>query len=194
MNSIILYPHEILALKDGRLRKIYRPIKPLLVPLIEKIAAYNGKPAWQCLDFDVKCPFEPNHPLWVKETLAVVPNWGTLSYAADDTPIYEIGESEPNEKAESLIARYGDSFYANDEKLIPSTHMPREFSRFEIEIKSVEVGRTDEITEDEAELSGFKFIDDGFLILNCKDQLQDWWSTKFHRYPWESAWAWEVRL
>ena len=119
--------------------------------------------------FSPSCLYgRPGDRLWVRETLEVVSNWGTIHYAADNAPCYDPDYVKAGfpycSEADAIVERYGDSYYANEAKLVPSIFMPRWASRITLEITDVRVQRLQDITDIDAYAEGCN--DDGHPYLS----------------------------
>jgi len=102
---------------------------------------------------DVGCrPFLPGDRLWVRENLAVVANWDHIFYAATGCDHDKIAIED--EHAASIHQRYGDHYNAQDEKRVPSIHMPRWASRLTLIVTDVKAVRLQDISEEDARAEG----------------------------------------
>jgi hypothetical protein len=112
------------------------------------------------------CPYGvPGDRLWVRETLGVVANWGTVQYAADSAYLYDPDMRKAGfpyaDECEAMVEHWGDDYNANDFKLIPSIFMPRWASRITLELTDVRVQRVQEISEEDAQSEGAFFTNYG---------------------------------
>ena len=98
------------------------------------IATFESIEIGECY-LNIKCPWEPGHILYVRETHFVAK--GKYYYRADDFH-------------KNLDAMFGKPFF----KWIPSIHMPREAARIFLKVTGVRCERLQEITGHDAEKEG----------------------------------------
>ena len=125
---------------------------------------YKLNQASEMKDVIPYCPYgKIGDRLWVRETLRVVANWGTIHYAADNALLYDPEHYKVGfpycDEAYAIVERWGDSYNANDAKLLPSIFMPRWASRITLEITDVRVQRVQDISEEDARAEGVEPLD-----------------------------------
>ena len=162
-SGIVVDQREARGLADGSITRIVRVCKEELWSLLDEIEKVNGHPAWQCMDFDVRCPFDADR-LWVRETWQA---WEQASYEYGDCDV--LGSSriseitdQYREHPESMEADRahnidGIEYRATSDSLGPwrsSAVMPKWASRTLLDVTDVRVVRVQEITEEVAKATG----------------------------------------
>jgi len=156
------------ALLDGTKTQTRRVVKGLTDKMwIEATAAggfavcYDGEPScgtgvWEVPEHShpIACPYgQPGDRLWVRESLGYDPEWGHKW--ADGKYLCEVFEDA----------------YSEDNKMpdrgIPSIHVPRRYSRIDLEITGVRVERL-------MDCSNVDAIDEGVLTMGA-----EWLATSF---------------
>ncbi len=200
MYSLILYPEEIKAHQEGRLKQIRRVVKPqpkFMVDVRDK-----GKLIGR---FFRKCPFGvPGDKLWVKETWALrTPSFSyhhSRVFYKDGTDklIYNQETIEPTQK-------YGYNL-SEKSRWRSSVTMPRWASRYTLDLLSVRVERVQEISDKYSALSGCPkdillydaydperaYLTDG----TAKKWFVEFWNSHNPKYPFDSnpfVWVLEVK-
>jgi hypothetical protein len=113
----------------------------------------RGQYSWHIEDGNAyrACPYgSPGVRLWVRETLSCTYAHGSWYTADADMLVIK------DQRAYELAARYGSHYFENEEKRIPSIHMPRWASRITLKITDVRVERLQEINPDDCEAEGIK--------------------------------------
>lgn len=173
---IIFCSDMVRAILEGRKWQTMRVCNPALWLLLDEIKKVNGHAGWQCLDFDVKCPFDMDR-LWVKETWRVGA-WNhdltsiAVDYKADGCCRKEWLLCPDEEQFERLWMQSTDDAAASglmvDEdsgeyhwragespcRWRPSMFMPRWASRLNLTVKAVRVERVQDISEEDAIAEG----------------------------------------
>lgn len=119
-----------------------------------------GDDGWPMVEDDLgnECrlpsPYDVGDTLWVRETLEVVANHGTIHYAADGAPLYDPEINAMDERAEALVDRYSDSYFSTEAWKVPSIHAPRWASRLSLLVTEVRAQRVQDISEEDAVAEG----------------------------------------
>lgn len=162
----------------------------------------------------IECPYGgPGDRLWVRETWALVRGGGYNSFVGDyeDLDFHETkipADSKP--RGYSTVWRADDGWddYSREDGAFwrPSIHMPRWASRLSLEVVSVRVERSQEISEADAKAEGVTPLDSappGFLDYNHLDPdhthrgafAQLWDVINGERAAWKSnPWVWRVEF
>lgn len=209
----ILFSGEMVrAILAGRKTQTRRVVKPDLWDLLDQIREYNGKPAWQCLDFDVKCPWDGVDRLWVRET------WRIGAWNADKNAIAVDYKADGYCRREWLIVPDNitvarDSILETDRfkrywiqstddarkvygeqdhykwkpgespcRWRPSIHMPWWASRITLEITGIRVERVQNIHYNDAVREGVSC----FLDEQQTDSEHKAYTKKYFRDLWDS--------
>ncbi len=178
------------AIWDGRKTQTRRIVKPQPT-FVNQEAKYaikeiEGKPFIEC-----NCFCKVGDILWVRET------WKKFKKRVgmgNDCRIeefygYKADENNPTNPSE---------FY--DGKWHPSIHMPRSASRLFLKVKSVRVGRLQDITEEDAMAEGVKGIPRSRELYPIDDYIfpfKSLWDSiyKSQGYGWDSnCWVWVVEF
>lgn len=151
---------EAKGLHDGSITRVVRPCKKDLWPLLDEIEKVNGHPAWRCMDFDVRCPFDVDR-LWVQES------FGWIGHVdSGNPPIYEV--TDPMDRRRDILyytdcpdfvwfgadGSWEDSRGRQRSSWRSSTQMPRWATRTLLDVTDVRVVRAREVSEDDAKVTG----------------------------------------
>lgn len=135
---IIFTGEMVRAIYDGAKTETRRVVDPKIVSLLLEIEKVNGYLTWQCLDFDVRCPYDHDR-LWVREKARLsscgtnarhMVTWVDLHYAATDSMVgYQRNDYRPFKYT----------------SWTPSIHMPRWASRLTLKVEKIKVERLRDI-------------------------------------------------
>lgn len=128
-----------------------------------------------------KCPYgQPGDIIWVRETFG-------YNYFNNKVLVYKAG---PFPKHYSPHLHKNDKRFLKDEKWRPNIHMPKEFCRIFLKVKSVRVERLQDISEEDAKSEGVSFMDfpggrfyraywgeDVFVEMSAKDSFLTLWQS-----------------
>lgn len=131
------------AILEGKKTQTRRVVKPQSAILTDEMArSFGVQPPPQQNMPVIHCRYGgPGERLWVRET------WGLFQERPQFGVFYRADADSPNYEEENGIARWR-----------PSIHMPRKYSRIELEIVSVRVERLQDITEADAIAEGIERI------------------------------------
>lgn len=139
-----------------------------------------------CIDDAIRCPYgQPRDRLWVREA------WRVMGNGPDDTL--------------DMFDRDDIQYRADDdqsyiEKYRPSIHMPRRFSRIDLEIVSVRVERLNDISESDSLAEGVNVHPDHHgkprdSIYSPVQAYRDLWDSINGAGSWaENPWVWVVEF
>ena len=189
---IIFKPEMVKAILEGTKTQTRRIIK---VPPCE-IHEHGGtvsvtKPRKFKNEYARLCPYEPYHVgdiLWVRETWSIHPltkpdNLSELGYCSVCTACKK-------RKGKYIYkASFPKSYPCTGWK--PSIHMKREAARIFLEIKSVSVGRLQDITDADAHAEGMD--SPSYPIIQFKDLWEE--INAKRGYSWDSnPWVWVIEF
>lgn len=189
---IIFNAEMVRAILEGRKTMTRRPIKFQFINWNPLFCHDHPKGGYQFSDVPeyTECgsngKFSPfgqiGEQLWVRETFRIS--------TPDDCSCYD----ECNCKSGYPI--YKASFnQGENEKWIPSIHMPRCASRITLEITSVRVERVQEITEEDAKNEGIDNHESDYHFRNIQEFKKLWDSIYSEKYPWNSnPWVWVIEF
>lgn len=150
-HPILFSAPMVRAILEGRKTQTRRVVKG--EGIFVSSGAIDGHGVMSIHDGDIReirCPYGvPGDRLWVRETMSCTYVHGTW-YTADGMEAGVINDR----RADKLAARYGSSYFENEEKRIPSIYMPRWASRITLEITGVRVERLQDISESDAVAEG----------------------------------------
>lgn len=178
------------AILDGRKTVTRRAIKPqpryrgrviLCDWLYHNCEPERQRYGFSTEDADIPCPYgSPGDRLWVRETWSPIPEMKPSGYFTD-----------PKWKNRTC-------WYAADNdrpiwggKWKPSIFMPRAMSRITLEIKSVNIERLQDITEEDAIKEGFEQTE--FILSRRRFELL--WAELNGKESWaQNPWVWRIEF
>jgi len=187
------------AILDGVKTQTRRVCKPAIWKLLNEIERANGKPCWQCLDFDVNCPWEFDQ-LWVRETWYQLGRYSMPPWdGADDEDATWSGTKKVKYAATCELgsedARPGQAYRPFWRKR-PSIHMPRWASRLDLKVKGIRVERVQRISTKDALAEGVDYAEpnDGEWYDPIEHFRLLWDSINAKRgYEWNrNPWVWVI--
>ena len=136
------------AVLEGRKTQTRRVIKqrPKKISLLDS-AKGLWKALWRDIDMtwsaEIKCPYgKVGDQLWVRET------WSRGAGNSFNEIFYRATDGECSGKQKTL------HYINREKKWRPSIHMPREYSRIQLEITDIRVERLNDISEGDAKAEG----------------------------------------
>lgn len=191
--AILFSGPMIRAILDGTKSQTRRVVKPQpnVVHAIYSDASIQTNLLFRRADQHIHCPYgKAGDSLWCRET------WGIVD-TLNNIPIYR-ADIEPDDPTQHL--KWLDTVWRHWK---PSIHMPRAYSRINLEVVSVRVERVQDITEEDAEAEGMAQWAKASCSRLPEDELYArsyfelaWNSINGKRYPWDSnpfVWVIEFR-
>lgn len=204
MKSIILKPHEVRGILEGRQTQIRRVVKPQ--PSSIAVITKRGHPENQWLlekwpkaerDFsnfgrceNIVCPYgQPGDRLWVRETWCQPVVLGDLRNAALKGK-HECIEYAADMGKERFPLSGNFTPHLSDFRWRPSIHMPRIFSRITLEFTAVRVERVQDISEEDAKAEGCFLTDYGRQCFHQGQGNPDTCPADQKYHPHRDGWMW----
>ena len=187
----ILFTGELIPkILDDVVTETRRVADPKLWPIIEEIEEVNGKLAWQCADFDLKCPYD-HKQLWVREAHRFIEREDGLDmieYRADG-----YRRAIPNTR------EAGDYVVGCFDKWRPSRSMRRWASRIDLKVKEIQLQRLQDMRPEDALAEGIEMYGSSTSApFNAMDDAKRLWNSIYGKKPgcsWEdSPLVWTIRF
>ena len=148
-------------------------------------------PQWTESEVIGLCPYGlPGDRLWVRESFGA---W-FRGYSWRDT----FCAQRTQDRCDQIFYRATHNYPDDDQKWIPSIHMPRWASRITLEVTAVRVQRVQEISEEDAKAEGAMYVDGGEIgHSGWRHDFKDVFATAKASFLWQvvngrRGFGWEV--